>query len=191
MTNIKLLEVRNKLKQKKPDFIRQDGHKKKKLAKVWRKPRGWQNKVRLCKKGYVRRVEIGFGSPREVKGLTRDGFIPVFVSTLNEIRALDKKTEAAVLSSRLGGRKKLALLEEIKKLEIRIVNLKADQKIESIKKELDERKKKKTEIDKKEKEKTKEKTIEQKVEAELSDEEKKKTEKGEKDKLLTRKDGGF
>ncbi len=35
----KLLAVRKKLKDKKPNFLRQDGHKVKRLQKKWRQPK--------------------------------------------------------------------------------------------------------------------------------------------------------
>ena len=42
----KLLELRKKIKGKKPNFIRQDAHKHKRLARKWRKPKGIQSKMR-------------------------------------------------------------------------------------------------------------------------------------------------
>ena len=54
------------MKKKKPKFIRQDAHKKGRLAKKWRKPKGLQSKMRLCKKGYRKRISKGYKSPKEV-----------------------------------------------------------------------------------------------------------------------------
>ena len=47
-----LLEFRKKIKAKKPNFIRQDAHKKGEIKKKWRRPKGLQSKMRLHKRGY-------------------------------------------------------------------------------------------------------------------------------------------
>ena len=47
----KSLELRKDIKKKKPTFLRQDGHKKKRLGNKWRRPTGTDNKVRLGLRG--------------------------------------------------------------------------------------------------------------------------------------------
>ena len=42
----RLLELRKRIKRKKPEFIRQDAHKKKSLESKWRKPKGLHSKMR-------------------------------------------------------------------------------------------------------------------------------------------------
>ena len=50
-----LLELRRAMKRKKPDFIRQDSHKKAGLGAKWRKPKGIHSKMRKKHKGkYVK-----------------------------------------------------------------------------------------------------------------------------------------
>ena len=39
-----LLKLRKRIKKKKPRFVRQDSHKKPKLKKKWKKPKGLQSK---------------------------------------------------------------------------------------------------------------------------------------------------
>ena len=46
MSTKKMLELRAKLKKKKPRFIRQDAHKIKRIDKSWRKPRGKDSKIK-------------------------------------------------------------------------------------------------------------------------------------------------
>ena len=61
MMSIKeLLELRKQIKNKKPDFIRQDAHKKKKLGKKWRKARGLHSKIRLKLRGRGKFVSNGY-----------------------------------------------------------------------------------------------------------------------------------
>ena len=50
------LELRKKIKAKKPNFVSQDTHKRKRIRPRWRKPRGWHSKIRLHKIGYRKMV---------------------------------------------------------------------------------------------------------------------------------------
>ena len=50
------LELRKKIKSKKPDFIRQDFHKKR-LKKKWKRPRGLHSKVRLMLKDKPKKID--------------------------------------------------------------------------------------------------------------------------------------
>ena len=60
-----LVTLRNIMKKKKPDFFKQSSHKKKRLAKKWRKPRGSDSKIKVGKKGYPRKIKIGRHSTME------------------------------------------------------------------------------------------------------------------------------
>ena len=68
MAEENLLQLRKRIKAKKPNFVRQDSHKQKEVKKKWRKPKGMQSKMRLKKKGYRKSVSIGYGSPKKVNG---------------------------------------------------------------------------------------------------------------------------
>ena len=67
------LALRAQMKGKKPEFIRQDAHKKPGLGWKWRRPKGITSKMRLHLKGYRRIVKKGYRSPKDVRGLTKDG----------------------------------------------------------------------------------------------------------------------
>lgn len=108
-----LLKVRNDLKSKKPTFLRTDIHKKKKLAPKWRRPKGWQNKMRLHKRGYRRCVSVGWSSPKAVRGLSRDGKELVVVNTSSDLEGLDKDIHMVILAKNLGMKKKIALLNKV------------------------------------------------------------------------------
>ena len=55
----------------KPAFRQQDSHKKKRVEKVWRRPRGLHSKIRHNKWSYPKRIQIGYKSPAEVRDFTR------------------------------------------------------------------------------------------------------------------------
>ncbi|MFA6088972.1 MAG: eL32 family ribosomal protein [Candidatus Woesearchaeota archaeon] len=140
--NKELLKARKTIKSKKPKFVRTDIHKNIGLEAKWRKPSGWQNKVRLQKRGKLRRVEVGWGSPKEVKGLSREGLSFVNVCTVEMLKTILPKEQIVVVSSTIGNRKRLLILEEAKKLGLKVFNfLNVDKKIDSINKTLEESKK--------------------------------------------------
>ena len=66
--NQALLQVRKELKERKPEFIRQDNPKRKKLNYKWRKPKGIHSKMRHNRRGKRGSPSPGYGSPNEIKG---------------------------------------------------------------------------------------------------------------------------
>jgi large subunit ribosomal protein L32e len=196
MSDIKaLLEKRKSTKRKKPLFIRKDIYKKARVGGSWRKPRGLDNKQRLCKRGSPKKISNGYRAPKEVRGLHKSGLMPVVVSNISQLNSLTKE-QGAILSAKIGDRKRQMLIIEAKKKSITLLNLDADETLENIQKELKQRqelRKKSLEADVEKKKSVEDKLKkaelekETKKEEELSDDEKKKLEKEEKDKLLTKR----
>ena len=190
------LEKRNDLKSKKPDFTRQDAHKKQRLNEGWRRPKGHQSKMRLNRKGYKRCVRIGWGSPKAVYGLNRKGYREITVFNVKDLDQI--KDEAALISSGVGRKNKIDIVKACIEKKITIANLKDPQKflkdIEEEKKQKEAEKKKKEAEKKKAEEKKKEEKQEETLDEiteekeEMTDEDKKKEEKKEKDKILTKKE---
>lgn len=190
------------MKKKKPLFIKTDAHKKARLDYKWKKPRGLHNKMRLEKKGYRKKVKEGYKTPSKVRGLSPDGFVPVNVRNNFELKNLNKEIHGVIISGKVGSKKKVELIEEAKKLGLKIINFNADKKIEQIKTSFEERKTQKKERESEKVEKVKQKkTIEETVkkenkekkektglqEVESSEEDKKIQEKKEQDKILSQK----
>lgn len=200
----KLLEKRKEMKRKKPLFIRKDIYKKARLGKSWRKPRGLDNKQRLCKRGPAKKISNGYRAPKEVRGLHKSGLMPIVVSNALQLNSLTKE-QGVILSAKIGNRKRQMLINEAKKKSLVLLNLDADKTLEKIQAELKKRQELRKKALETDKEKEKKTTIEEKVkkegmkeeakksasekeESQLSDEEKKKLEKEEKDKLLTKRE---
>lgn len=192
-----IVEVRNKLKSKKPDFIRHDAHKKSRISKAWRKPKGRQNKMRLAKKGYRRGVSIGFGSPVLARGLSRDGLKQVLVYTIKNLESINPKKDGVIIGKSVGNKSRMEIINACEKSKIKILNLnlklfkeKFDltEKLRKEKKEmLSKRKSEKEKQEKKLKEKKEETKSTPEDQKEKSDEEKISIKK-EQDKILTKKD---
>ena len=116
------LTKRNELKARKPAFLAQDTHKKKRIRQRWKRPRGLQSKVRLHKRGYRRGVSSGWRSPKAARGLSREGLIPVRVENLSQLESLDPKTQGALVSGRVSIRTKKALYDAANQRSITILN---------------------------------------------------------------------
>ncbi|WFO75812.1 50S ribosomal protein L32e [Desulfurococcaceae archaeon MEX13E-LK6-19] len=107
----RLLELRRKLKSKKPDFYRHLWWKKPKFANdpKWRKPKGNDNKMRLKLKGYPPMVEIGYRGPAEVRGLHPTGLEPVVVNSVSQLNDLDPNKHIIYIASTVGLKKRIEI----------------------------------------------------------------------------------
>lgn len=183
-------EKLEKMRREKPDFLRQDFHKKR-LARKWVKPRGLHSKVRLRKAGHPRKVSTGYGLPAEWRGLSKEGLRVKMIHNVNELENIDKEEEGIIVSGKVALKNKILLLKKAKENGVKVVNMDADEylkrKEEEIKKRFEKKKEKEGKKKIKKKEETSEKK-EEKLEEKLSEEEKKEIEKKEKDKLLTRRE---
>lgn len=193
-----LLELRKKLKSKKPTFIRHDAHKKKRVSLVWRRPKGRQNKMRLSRKGYAKRRSTGYGSPKEVEGLSREGFKQNLVHNINDFKSLDSKIDGVIIARTIGLRKKQEMLEFALTNGFTILNLKKENVDKAVAEKLAAKKQKKKQIDKRKETKSKalassekksKEKEDKKSEDKKSEEEKKVEEKKEHDKILAKGDG--
>ncbi|MFA5797873.1 MAG: 50S ribosomal protein L32e [Candidatus Woesearchaeota archaeon] len=195
-----LLKVRKAIKDKKPDFVQQDYHKKRRLAKRWKRPTGLHSKMRHQKKGYGARVKQGWRSPLEVRGFHGKGIKSVLVHTVSELTQI-KNDEGIIIARNVGIKKRLDIIIKAEELKITILNIKPElvkAKVAAMqetkaneKKEKEDKKKKSIEESvKKAEKKEKDKAKAEKITAEVTDdeEEKKKQEKKEKDDVLIHKE---
>jgi large subunit ribosomal protein L32e len=190
MTQINiLLELKSKIKERKPNFIRQDTHKRKKLSIKWRKPKGIHSKIRHHFRGRSKMPSPGYKSPRKVRRLHDSGLKIVLVHSTDDLKSIKKEGEGIIISKTVGMKKRLAILKKAKESNINILNVNVDEQIKKIEDFVNSKKKKEQKVTKKEEVKEKESKTKEQTEkpAELSDEQKKKAEKEEKDKVLTKR----
>ena len=156
MTDIKrLLKIREKIKHRKPKYLRQDAHRVKKLDKKWRRPRGMHSKMRKRLKSYRRNPEIGYGSPKEVKYLNKEGLMPVLIKSKKDIENANENN-ILIISRTIGLKKKLEILRQVKSKGLKVENIEVDKFIEENEKMLKQKKEGKKKIEKKEEIKVKE-----------------------------------
>ena len=120
---IDALKKRAEIDGRRPEFLRQEWHTRKRLQGVkWRKPQGDHSKARQHY-GYRRNVvSIGYGSPRGARYLHPSGFKEVLVHNVNDLVKIKPETEAARVAHQVGMRKRLAIEAKADELKIRILN---------------------------------------------------------------------
>ena len=184
MTEFKpLLELRTKIKSKKPNFIRQDYQRRKRLGRKlkWKKPKGIHSKIRHHFKGRRKMPSPGYKSPRKIKNLHASGLKAIAIFSVDDLKKIKRESEGIIISKSVGMKKRLEILRNAKGINVNVLNLNIDEQIKKIEDFISSKKKEVKEV---KKEDSKEK---QKETKELSDEGKKEAEKREMDKLLTKK----
>jgi large subunit ribosomal protein L32e len=106
----------------KPQFNRQDYHKKKRTPTSWRKPRGGLSKQRRGIKGKGPKVEAGYRTPKAVRGKHPSGFEEVRVENVDDLDGIDGDTEAARIGATVGARKRERIEEVAEDEGIRVLN---------------------------------------------------------------------
>ena len=160
----KLLKVRSAVKKRKPTYKRVQSHQFAKLSEVkWRRPKGLGNKVRRGRRGKPSMPQVGYKSPKLVRGLHKSGLREVIVNNLEDMKKINLKEQIAVIGAKVGAKKRLELLSYAKEKKISFVNIK------DIDKAIEQNTKKKKEVKKKEiKKDSKPKTEESKPESKVA-----------------------
>ena len=177
----KLLELRAQIKKKKPTFVRQEAKNTIRLANSWRQPKGRHSQMRQKEATRMKHPSAGYRSPRAVRGLHSSGLIKTLVKNLQDLEKINPKQELAILSSRLGAKKKILFLDQAKKLGIKVYNFKDGEAFKKkILSQLEEKRKtkeKRTKIEEK-------KPEEKKIKVEKLADESKETTKGQKSEKI-------
>jgi len=124
------------------------GRKKK---QKYRKAKGRHNKIRLKRKGRLKRVEIGFRSRKKERGLVK-GLKPVMIRNITELKRL-QKDEIGIIS-KMGDKKKREILEYAIKNNIKL-SINAKEFLEKIDEKIKKSKENRRRIEEKKKSKMK------------------------------------
>jgi large subunit ribosomal protein L32e len=118
----RLLELRRILKRKKPEFLRQNWFRFKKLGEKWRRPKGLHSKLRRHFKGKGFLPKPGYGSPSLVKGLHPCGLKEVRVFRVEDLEALNPNEHAVRIASQVGKKKRMEIMKVAKERGLKVLN---------------------------------------------------------------------
>ncbi len=119
----KELKLRVRARNKKPKFVRAESWKYDRFSLSWRKPRGLDNKIRRKILGWPPGPSMGYKGPKVARFLHPSGFREVIVYNVADLSAIDINTQAARIAHTVGKRKRALIIEEAKKLNLKILNL--------------------------------------------------------------------
>ena len=126
----RLLEIRKRMKRKRPSFRRVESWRYVSVKDSWRKARGIDSQTRKKTKTGVKAPSVGYRSPKKIRGLHPSGYEEVRINNKNEIERLNlnPKKHAIKISGRLGAKKRLELIDYAQKRNFHIFNLGISQK---------------------------------------------------------------
>ena len=129
------LKKRQLSKHKKPKFKRQESWRYKRVKENWRKPCGIDSKMRKKVKGWPPSPEVGYRSPKKIRGLHPSGYVEVRVQTVEDLNGLDPKTQAIRIARTVGGKKRVEILALADERGIHVLNPRIAKELEEIEEE--------------------------------------------------------
>lgn len=109
--NKEKLAKRQEAKEHNPEFVRQESWRYKRIKANWRKPKGIDNHQRKQKsRGRPGLVKVGYGGPRDSRGLHPSGFTDNLVFTITDLERLNPKTDGVRLGHSVGTRKRKEIM---------------------------------------------------------------------------------
>ena len=164
----KALKLREMLKHKRPDFVRQESWRYKRIKENWRRPRGIDSKMRRKIKGWPKCPEAGYRGPKAARGLHPSGYEEVLVYNADDLDKIDPETQAARIAHTVGIKKRMEITAKAISKGIKILNPKEaeleikeeevpEEKVEEIEAETPEVREKEEKEEEKEKPKKKRK----------------------------------
>jgi large subunit ribosomal protein L32e len=130
--NKELLQLRKKIADKRPEFVRQESWRYDRLAPNWRKPKGKDNKMRRQVSGVPPLAKVGYKGPRKSRGLHPSGYNDILIFNVNGLAKIDPKVDAVRIAHTVGNKKRIEIVTEATRLKMKILN---PGKVEAIKKE--------------------------------------------------------
>ena len=123
MEQKRLIELRKKINQKRPSFRRVESWRYVRVKDSWRKARGIDSRTRIKSKSGVKSPSTGYRGPKKVRGLHPSGYEEVRVQTINDLKDLNNKKHAIKISSKLGVKKRINVVDYAKSRGFKVLNL--------------------------------------------------------------------
>ena len=118
----RLLKVRKKMAEKRPKFVRCESWRHVRVKSTWKRPNGIDNRMRRKEKGVARTVNVGFRTPKKVRGLHPTGLKEVLIYNLSELEHLNRREHIIKIARTVGRAKSALILERAEYLGILVAN---------------------------------------------------------------------
>ena len=117
------LEERKRISDKRPEFIRPESWRYKRLKKNWRKPKGVDNHQRKQKsRGRPGLVKIGYGGPKSSRGLHPSGYSDNLIHNVNDLENLDPKKDGIRFGHSVGTKKRKEIMVKALERKFKVFN---------------------------------------------------------------------
>ena len=121
----RLLKVRREKKRKKPYFVRRDYYRLSRLSDSWRRPKNRKSRVRRKEKGVVRMPNVGWKSPKAVRGLHPSGKKEALIFNPKELEKYRPEEYVVRIASTVGKRKRIEIIKKALQMGFRVLNANA------------------------------------------------------------------
>jgi large subunit ribosomal protein L32e len=121
--NKELIAKRKEVKEHNPEFVRPESWRYVRLQTNWRKPKGidhHQRKQRSRSRPGL--VKVGFGGPKESRGLHPSGFTDNLIYNLSDLEKLDPKKDGVRFGHSVGTRKRKEIIVKAIENKFKIFN---------------------------------------------------------------------
>ena len=123
MEQKRLIELRKKINKKRPSFRRVESWRYVRVKDSWRKARGIDSRTRIKSKSGVKSPSPGYRGPKKTRGLHPSGYEEVRVITIDDLNTLNNKKHAIKISTKLGVKKRLRLIEYAQNRGFKVLNI--------------------------------------------------------------------
>jgi large subunit ribosomal protein L32e len=123
MDQKRMIELRKKIKKKRPSFRRVESWRYVRVKDSWRKARGIDSRTRIKSKSGVKSPSVGYRGPKKVRGLHPSGYEEVRVHNINDMKGLNNKKHAIKVSTKLGVKKRISVVDYAQSRGFKVLNL--------------------------------------------------------------------
>jgi len=118
----KLLKTKKKIASRRPKFVKSESWRYKRVSTNWSRPRGLDNRIRRRIKGWPASPNVGYRSPRLTRYIHPSGLEEIIVYNIGDLSIIDPSTQIARIGGTVGAKKRILIIEEALKRNIKILN---------------------------------------------------------------------
>ncbi|MBC8497392.1 50S ribosomal protein L32e, partial [Candidatus Bathyarchaeota archaeon] len=134
----RLMALKKRMSQKRPKFVKMESWRHVRLKDHWRQPKGVDNHMRLNLKGWPKSVNVGYRSPKAVRGIHPSGKEEVHVSNVGDLSIIGPETEVGRIGGTVGLRGRVKIVREAELQGSRVLNVGRARGAEELKAEPEE-----------------------------------------------------